>query len=73
MRLKTFRAVMARTKHGPKLREALRLVLVRNWPQSAAARRVGVSRQAVHRALLGIYGNRPDLVPRPATVPVQPP
>lgn len=73
MRIATFRAVMTRHRYGPKLRGALHLVLVRGVTQAGAARRAGVSRQAVHRALLGVYANRPDFAPRPATALVQPP
>lgn len=60
-----FENLMGRHDHGEKMEHALRLVLVRGWKPSRAARRAKVTRQGVHQALLRLSAKHPEEVRLP--------
>lgn len=64
MNARRFKAAIEQTLYARTMQEALRLVVVNGFRQSVAARRVGVTRQAVHQALLSFYSKHPEAIPR---------
>lgn len=61
------RAALEQMQFRANMREALRLVIVEGFRQCAAARHVGVQRQAVHQALMRFYSRHPEAIPRTLT------
>ena len=73
MNARQFRAAIEQTLYAENMKAALRLVVVKGFRQSVAAKRVGVSRQAVHQALMSFYSKHPEAIPRTPRRPVSRP